>query len=187
MLLLRRPTEGWLRDLAVREREQPYTYEAVGATAGDDLPAGFRHDRWTRVLGTGDEVFERATAALQHWVPQRASGFSVGFDGLVEPGAVVAIAAPLPVGFVVVTARIVYVEAETDRYAWAYGTLPIHPEAGEERFAVYRQGDEVVFEVTAFARVRDPLGRLLPPLARRLQVRANHRYLDAMGTAVHRP
>lgn len=187
MLLLRRPTEGWLRDLAVRERDQPYTYDAVGATATDDRPPGFRHDRWHRVLGTGDEAFERATAGLQHWLPQRASGFSVGFAGLVEPGAVVAIAAPLPVGFVVVTARIVYVEADADRYAWAYGTLPIHPESGEERFAVYRRGDEVVFEVTAFARVRHPLGRLVPPVARRLQVQANHRYLDAMSRATHLP
>jgi uncharacterized protein (UPF0548 family) len=180
VLRLRRPTEAWLRALAERERDQPFTYGAVGATASGDLPPGFRHDHWAIELGAGDETFERAVAGLQHWLPQRGSGFAVGFDGLVEPGRVVAIAAPMPVGFVIVTARIIYVEAEPDRYAWAYGTLPIHPEAGEERFAIVRRGDAVSFEITAFAKVTDPLGRLTPPLARALQVRANRSYLDVM-------
>jgi uncharacterized protein (UPF0548 family) len=43
-----------------------------------------------------------------------------------------------------------------------------------------RRGDAVSFEITAFAKVTDPLGRLIPPLARALQVRANRRYLDVM-------
>jgi uncharacterized protein (UPF0548 family) len=180
VLRLRRPSEAWLRDLAQRERDQPFTYEPVGATATDDLPGGFRHDDWQVDLGTGDEVFERAVAGLQHWLPQRGSGFAVGFDGLVEPGRTVAIAAPMPVGFVIITARIIYVEAEADSYAWAYGTLPIHPEVGEERFAIVRRGDTVTFRITAFSKVVDPLGRLVPPVARALQGRANRRYLDAM-------
>jgi uncharacterized protein (UPF0548 family) len=180
MLRLRRPSEAWLRDLAQRERDRPFTYDAVGATATGDLPPGFRHDHWSVELGTGDEAFERAFSGLQHWLPQRGSDFAVGFDGLVDPGRAVAIGAPMPVGFVIVTARIVYVEAEPDRYAWAYGTLPIHPEVGEERFAIVRQGDAVRFEITAFSKVTDLLGRLVPPVARALQVRANRGYLDAM-------
>jgi len=181
VLKLRRPNEAWLRDLAERERDKPFTYDAVGASATDDWPPGFRHDHWKVELGTGDEAFERGVAGLQHWLPQRASGFAVGFDGLVEPGRTVAIAAPLPVGFVIVTARIIYVEAEPDRYAWAYGTLPIHPEVGEERFAIVRRGDAVWFEVSAFSKVVDPLGRLVPWFARSQQVKANHGYLDAMA------
>jgi uncharacterized protein (UPF0548 family) len=180
VLKLWRPNEAWLRDLAEREHDQPFTYEPVGASATDDWPSGFRHDHWEVELGTGDETFERAVAGLQHWLPQRGSGFAVGFDGLVEPGRTVAIAAPLPIGFVIVTARIIYVEAEADRYAWAYGTLPIHPEVGEERFAIVRHDDAVHFEITAFSKVTDPLGRLVPPIARALQVRANRAYLDAM-------
>jgi uncharacterized protein (UPF0548 family) len=183
VLTLRRPNEAWLRDLAERERDRPFTYEAVGASASatDEWPAGFRHDHWEVELGSSDEAFERAVAGLQHWLPQRGSGFAVGYDGLVEPGRTVAIAAPLPVGFVIVTARIVYVEAEPDRYAWAYGTLPIHPEVGEERFAVVRRADGTVwFEVGAFSKIVDPLGRLVKPYARSVQVRANQRYLGAM-------
>lgn len=181
MLRLRRPADCWLRELAERERDRGFTYDEVGATATGYLPDGYRHGRWTRPLGTGDEVFERAAAALQHWFPQRTSGFSIGVGGLVEPGVPVAIAAPLPIGFAVATARVVYVEAEADRYAWAYGTLPIHPIAGEERFAVLRRGADVIFEILSFSRDRHPLSRALPPLAHRLQGQATRRYLDAMA------
>lgn len=180
MLKLRRPSEAWLRDLAERERERPFTYDAVGLTATGEVPPGFRHATYAVELGTGDEVFERAVAGLQHWLPQRGSGFAVGFDGLVEPGRTVAMAAPMPVGHVVITARIIYVDAADDRYAWAYGTLPIHPECGEERFAVVRRGDAVTFEIAAFWKVVDPLGRLVPPVAAALQRRANRRYLEVM-------
>ena len=69
---------------------------------------------------------------------------------------------------------------DVDRYAWAYGTLPIHPEVGEERFAIVRRGDTVWFEVSAFSKVVDPFGRLVPWFARGQQVKANRAYLDAM-------
>jgi uncharacterized protein (UPF0548 family) len=180
VLKLRRPSEAWLRDLAERERDRPFTYDAVGATATGQVPDGFRHDHWSVELGRGDEAFERATAGLQHWLPQRGSGLAVAADGLVEPGKVVAMAAPVGIGHAVATCRVVYVEAETDRYAWAYGSLPIHPESGEERFAVVRHGDVTTFEVDVFWKPRDPLARLAPPVARRLQARATRRYLEAM-------
>ena len=187
MLLLRRPTDGWLRDLAEREQDRPFTYDAVGATSSGATPAGFRRDHWEIDVGIGDEVFERATSALQQWVPQRGSGLAIGAPPLVEPGRTVAIAAPTPIGHVVATCRVVYVEAEPDRYAWAYGSLPIHPETGEERFAVVRHGERVVFEIDAFSKLCDPIGRLVPPIARRLQARATRRYLEAMRQASSAP
>jgi uncharacterized protein (UPF0548 family) len=51
---------------------------------------------------------------------------------------------------------------DPDRYGFAYGTLPAHPEEGEELFLVTRGGDDTVrFEITAFSRPHDlGLGRL---------------------------
>jgi uncharacterized protein (UPF0548 family) len=180
VLKLRRPSEGWLRDLAERERDEPFSYVGVGDTRTGVAPIGYRRGHWSVDLGVGDEVFERAVAGLQQWLPQRGSGLAVGAPAIVEPGAVVALAAPTPVGHVVATCRVVYVEAEADRYAWAYGSLPIHPERGEERFAVVRRDDLTTFQIDVFFTLRDPLGRLAPPIARRLQARATQRYLDAM-------
>ncbi len=48
--------------------------------------------------------------------------------------------------------RVVYVVDEPDRRGFAYGTLPGHPESGEELFLVERVGDETWAEVRAFSR-----------------------------------
>jgi uncharacterized protein (UPF0548 family) len=69
-------------------------------------------------------------------------------------------------------------------FGFAYGTLPEHPEKGEELFLVTRGANgQVRFEIVAFSRPHDLVTRLGGPLARRLQVRATARYLDAMATA----
>jgi uncharacterized protein (UPF0548 family) len=47
----------------------------------------------------------------------------------------------------------VYVVSETGRSGLAYGTLPRHPESGEEAFLLEQQDDgTVTFTVTAFSR-----------------------------------
>ena len=49
--------------------------------------------------------------------------------------------------------RVVYVVDEPRRRGFAYGTLPGHPESGEEAFVVeLQEDDEVTFTVTAFSR-----------------------------------
>ena len=95
-----------------------------------------------------------------------------------------ALAAPLPVGFAIATCRVVGVVDEPDRWGFAYGTLPAHPESGEELFVVERRpedGDAVVFRITVFWRPHELLTRLGAPVARILQRRATLAYLDAMN------
>ena len=100
-------------------------------------------------------------------------------------GTNIAFGAPLPVGFVDGTCRIVAVVDEPDRCGFAYGTLPTHPEEGEEAFLVVRYDNGAVrFDVEGVSRPRMPLARLVSPLADRLQDAAVHRYLAAMQRAV---
>ena len=50
---------------------------------------------------------------------------------------------------------------------FAYGTLPGHPENGEEAFVVSMSPDQVVrFEIQAFSRPGGPLVRLVGPIGR---------------------
>jgi uncharacterized protein (UPF0548 family) len=86
----------------------------------------------------------------------------------------------LPLGFVLATARVVHVVHTDERIGFAYGTLPGHPEEGEEIFLVDRADVRVTFEVAAFSRPRDPLARLGSPFTRWLQLRTNRTYLDAL-------
>jgi uncharacterized protein (UPF0548 family) len=180
MLRLRRPSDAQLRAVLSRAGLARPTYDEVGATRGEPLPVGYLHVHAERMLGHGDAVFATAVAALRQWAPQRGAGLSVVADGEVVEGTTVAMAAPLPVGFAIATCRVVYVEEDETRVAFAYGTLPVHPERGEERFEVARDGDAVVFRVAAFSRPQQLLARIASPVARALQARTTTRYLDAM-------
>lgn len=77
--------------------------------------------------------------------------------------------------------RIVYVVDEPGAFGFAYGTLPAHPEQGEEAFVVRRDaGGAVTFAITAFSRPRHPLARIGGPVSRQVQVATTRRYLRAL-------
>ena len=66
MLSLRKPSADALRRFLAAQRELPFTYETVGATAGTP-PAGYVVDRTRIKLGEGEPVFRSAIAALRRW------------------------------------------------------------------------------------------------------------------------
>ena len=72
---------------------------------------------------------------------------------------------------IVAPTRVVYVIDEPDRRGFAYGTLPGHPESGEEVFIVERQAGSTSVEVRAFSRPGRWFTRLGAPVARRIQRR----------------
>ncbi len=115
----------------------------------------------------------------------RGAGLIVAADGPPTVGVDVAMAAPLPIGYIDVVCRVVRVVDEPERHGFTYGTLPVHPEQGEESFTVTRADDgTVTFEIVAVSRLRHVLARAVPPFARHLQARAIGRYLSAMTSAV---
>lgn len=180
-----RPTTDELRSLLEAGRRAELTYFPVGLSTAAEPPPGYRLDRWERPLGRGDDVFARAVHALREWRVHRGAGLAVCADGPPTVGLVVAMSAPLPVGFIDVTCRIVSVVDAPGRFGFAYGTLPVHPQRGEESFSVERDDDgEVTFRIVAASRPHHPLARLCPPVTRRLQRAGIERYLDAMATAV---
>lgn len=137
-------------DLAALE-ELPLTYSEVGATAAGELPAGYHHQHVQRRIGTGRQRFERAAEAVMRWGMQRGAGLRVQASSeVVVLDAVVAVR----LGFLPAPCRVVYVIDEPDIRGFGYGTLPGHPEFGEERFAVSRDPatDAVFAEVSAFSR-----------------------------------
>lgn len=139
---------------------------------------------WRTSLDGGPDSFARGREALSLWAVHRGSGLDVVTDGPLAVGTHVAMAAPLTVGWVEATCRIVAVVEEADRFGFAYGTLPVHPESGEEAFVVERSGGACSFVVEAVSRPVHPLARLAPAVADRLQAVAAGRYLSAMGRAI---
>lgn len=137
-------------DFAALER-LPLTYSEVGATAAGDRPAGYDYQHVERQIGTGDQRFEQAADAVLHWGMQRGSGLRVQASSEV---AVVDAIVVVRLGFLPAPCRVVYVVDEPDIRGFGYGTLPGHPECGEERFVVRRDpATSAVFaEVSAFSR-----------------------------------
>jgi len=74
--------------------------------------------------------------------------------------------------------RVVYVNSEADKAGFAYGTLPGHPESGEESFVLeLRQDGTVTFTITALSRPATLLARFAGQIGRAVQGRITDRYL----------
>ncbi|MGB3734775.1 MAG: DUF1990 domain-containing protein [Ilumatobacter sp.] len=157
------------------------TYSPIGLTKQETTPPGYRRNRWSRWLGNGRTVFERASDALCSWRMHENAGLLVAHSGPPAIGSVVAMAAPLPVGYIDVVCRVVSVDDRSNRFGFTYGTLPVHPSQGEESFSVAIDPDHAVtIDIVAVSRSRHPLSRAIPPVERRLQNIAVLRYLDAI-------
>lgn len=158
---------------------RPLTYPEVGATAAEPLPEGYQHISASARIGTGRPRFEQAAAAVLRYGMQRGSGLRVRASSDV---AVVNAVLLVRIGFLRAPCRVVYVVNEADRRGFAYGTLPGHPEAGEELFAVrYEPATEAVYaEVRAFSRPATWWSRAGLPVATLLQRIITNRYLRAL-------
>jgi uncharacterized protein (UPF0548 family) len=163
------------------EREEP-TYSDIGGTLAGKRPDGFHHDHFEIVLGHGPAMFQRAVSGLKSWEAHRLPGMRVFPDHLeIRTGATVVVTVGTPIVALAAPCRIVGVIDGQTRWGFAYGTLPGHPEQGEESFAVSIAPDEAVrFEIAAFSRPGDPLVRLSGPIGRGVQRGGTGAYLRAL-------
>ncbi|SDT33832.1 Uncharacterized protein, UPF0548 family [Actinoplanes derwentensis] len=159
----------------------PFTYAEVGATQEASLPPGYKHVRRDIRIGDGPETFDRAATALFGWRMHRGAGFGVVADRPAVPGLPVVIRIGL--GRVALNApcRVVYRVDQPDRRGFAYGTLPGHPESGEEAFVLHLTASGTVrFRITAFSRPATTIARLGGPLTSLAQELATNRYISSM-------
>jgi uncharacterized protein (UPF0548 family) len=160
------------------------TYSDVGATLKPSLPTGFRHDRYEIALPNRPDAFERGAEGLRQWAAHRGAGLTVEPHEPPAEGTTVAVAAPVGPLTAVAVCRIVALVDEADRYGFAYGTLPGHPERGEEAFLVERGTGGVTFRVVAFSKPAELLARLGGPVTRAIQQATSRRYLNGLVSFV---
>ncbi|MFF0409250.1 DUF1990 family protein [Kitasatospora sp. NPDC004745] len=180
-----------LHDRLLAARAAAPSYPEVGATRGGPLPAGYAHLRRRVHLGHGPQVLARAGRYVLGWGSQLGTGFAVYPHAPAEEGATVLLRLSLPGGRwprLVIPCRVVWTVDRPDRIGFAYGTLPGHPECGEEAFLVSMDADGAVwFEVAAFSRLSAWYARLGRPVAQLCQYLAIERYLAAVAAAVADP
>lgn len=212
MIRFRKPTTEQLERYLAEQASRELNYPAVGMTRAGSTPPGFRRDHHRVRLGSGELAFEAACEALRKW-----RHFELGWIDLYPPSAPLQTDQPVAVvahvlGCHVLNAcRIVYRfgaptievsdggvsdgEASDDeahdqvkRFGFAYGALPDHAEAGEERFTIeWRKDDDSVwYDLLADSRPNRWFSWLAYPLTRRLQKRFAGESLAAMKSAVER-
>jgi len=157
------------------------TYDEVGATAGD-MPPGFHHVRAERVIGHGRGDFERAVDALLAGEAQRRAGARVEMSETpLRAGTRVTMRLGVGILSFRIPCLVVWAERTATTGGFAYGTLPGHPERGEERFTVtLRPTNEVVFAIAAFSRPGRWFTRVGAPIGRAVQAWMTQRYLRAL-------
>lgn len=165
--------------LAAAAQTDP-TYPEIGASAGT-MPTGYRHVRRSRGIGTGTAAFEGAAQRLLGWDVHRAAGLDVeATASSAIAGSTVVLRLGIGPLRVFAPCRVVVVVDEPRRKGFAYGTLPGHPETGEELFVVTRGADDQVdIHITAFSRPSTWWARVGGPVSRRTQDRITDRYIAA--------
>ena len=189
MQLVRPASSESIERLLVSLTDTQPTYSEIGATLRGDRPEGYHHGFYQTTLGMGLEVFQRATVGLQTWRAHRGPGVDVlPHSTPIKPGATVVVTLGMPWLALAAPCRIVGVVDEPDQSGFAYGTLPGHPEQGEEAFVVCVTDEGVVkFEIAAFSRAGDWITRLAGPVGRAVQRTGTNGYLKALRRFVDQP
>jgi uncharacterized protein (UPF0548 family) len=163
-------------------QSQDLTYREVGGSAAV-LPPGYATVSMSRTLAPGHD-FTAAVDALMSWQVHTRAGLKVAASApKVTTDAVVVMRLGIGAFALRIPCRVVYVVDEPDRQGFAYGTLPGHPEAGEESFLVHRNDDgQVTFEITAFSRPASVLAKISGPIGRFVQRVMTTRYLRTLDS-----
>jgi len=166
----------------------PFTYEQVGATRDALLPAGYGHVSRDVVIGHGPGCFHDAAEALLGWQMHRGAGLGVDATAArAAAGVLVVLRAGWGPMSIRIPCRVVYSIDTKDRQGFAYGTLPGHPEHGEEAFTVQLAHDhEVHMRIRAFSRPATALARAGGPFTRMVQEHVTNRYVRSLRALANR-
>ncbi|MEW4455160.1 DUF1990 domain-containing protein [Bremerella sp. JC817] len=167
------PDANTVEHFLARQRQHKFTYCHQGKTATTP-PSGFQVDHTRVKLGHGIEAFRQAKEALGKW-----QQFDLGWvsakphQTAIREGETVCIVGKAVGMYWMNACRIVYViddTLHTPRFGFAYGTLPAHLKAGEERFLVEMDSNgDVWYDILAFSRNKRWMVWLIHPYMRKLQ------------------
>ncbi len=181
---VRRPSDTELAELHEEQSQQEVTYEPVGMV-GTRGPSGYRRDRAEVSLGARAETFNRAFDALVNWRAHTGAGFGVFPPTTVQDGATVVLYRRVAVGYITVCCRVVYMITESGRQGFAYGTLPLHLEEGEQAFVIEQDANgHARFVIESLSRPAHPVTRAAYPMTRLMQRAVTRAYLSGLVDAV---
>jgi uncharacterized protein (UPF0548 family) len=187
---LTKPSDEQIRNIVAVQRSASFSYPDVGASRDDAPPAGYKRDHNRVRLGAGEAIFNRAVVAVKRWEMFNFPWMQLCWPATpIEAGATVVVLAALPMLWTLNACRVVYTldeDGPVRRYGFAYGTLTLHEERGEERFLIEwdRADDSVCYDILAFSQPKSLMAQAGYPVARLYQKRFARASKSAMVAAV---
>jgi uncharacterized protein (UPF0548 family) len=175
LVRLSRPQAADLVAVRQAAATQDFSYD-VGILSGRPAP-GMAVDTLEVVLGSGDQAWERAKAAISSWAPFDLGWVSIETGGTApEPRLDVVVHAVVCGLHFTPACRVISVHDLRDgaaaRFGFTYGSLQRHVEIGEELFEVAHSADgRVMYRIEVMARPGRWYARLGKPLADRVRSR----------------
>ena len=162
-----------------RLRAAPLSFTRHEGSEGD-APAGY--NRLNRSVTLRRRDFDGAARDLFEWRMHSRAGLRVQASDIpLSQDTVVLMRWGLGPLSVKIPCRVLDVIDESRRRGFAYGTLPGHPEAGEERFVLEQLEDgRILFTITAYSRPASTLAKFGGPISRAAQNFMTQRYLRAL-------
>lgn len=164
-----------------RDRGTKLTYPDRGLTRIGCAPEGYRISRRRIDVGFGKEAFGRLAEGILSWQLHRLAGLTVQADApRALPG--IRVVSGFGIGPLRIRApcQVIWVEEDSGRAGFGYGTLDGHPESGEESFRAVLEADgRVCFELFAYSRHANWFYTLGAPVATYCQQLVTGRYLSA--------
>jgi uncharacterized protein (UPF0548 family) len=175
MITLGRPSVAQLDAVLERAATADISYDHRGST----LAAGPGRYERTIDLGGDPDTFDRAVAGLRAWACHGGIGATIHPSRVpIAEGTNLIVVLRVGPLRLLVPDRVVAIVDEPDRFGFAYGTLPGHPERGEEAFIVERtSGGRVTATIRVEARGAWLAARLGAPVVTVFQRLALRRYL----------
>ena len=161
----KKPSESVIEDYLRACRALDFNYPYVGQTRNlidsGDAPKGFRLDRVSHYVGSGESVYHAVTEAIEHLEMFNHSMATLKYlSPETESGNTVVVVFGAMGLWTINPARIIFKlddsrqQGRIKQAGFGYGTTQGHIDIGEELFHVdwNRETDEVHFRITVFSR-----------------------------------
>jgi len=198
-----KPTQSKIDAVIHQCQDLPYTYHDIGCTnmmpSTTALSTVYAMDHNRVQLGVGQATFLQAKQAITQWRMCNLGWAEIcGTSKPIKAGTVIACVPQMFGLWLINPCRVVYNTEESNmdedaggvtRFGLAYGTLPGHAAAGEERFMVewHHADNSVWYDILAFSRPGHQLARWGYPIMRQFQKRYGRDSAQAMISACKRP
>jgi uncharacterized protein (UPF0548 family) len=170
MFKLSKPTDQDIAEYLEAHRQLQFTYPEQGMTRQDVPQVGYVRDHNRVHLGTGSSLYMESKAALRRWQQFELGWVRVRTNNApLKPDETVC----LQVHFAFLWKLFACTSSPIKKFGFAYGTLPGHPESGEERFLIEWNSidDSVWYDILAYSQPGNFAVALGYPFSRLMQKR----------------